>query len=96
MSAPDRGREPPIEAEESPADPAVESTDPVATDPVATDPVAPDLDEPLASGTLPQAVACPFCESADTSQFAVFGGQASTSQYYCNGCRTVFDFLRWR
>lgn len=71
--------------------------DPADADGDATRPVdTVDLDEPLSSETLPDAVACPFCESTDTGQFAVFGGQASTSQYYCNGCRTVFEFLKWR
>ncbi|MDX1578371.1 MAG: hypothetical protein R3266_07795 [Gemmatimonadota bacterium] len=54
------------------------------------------LDETLASANLPNALVCPFCESTDTRQFALFGGQASTSQYYCNACRTVFEALRWR
>lgn len=53
-------------------------------------------DETLKSDALPERVVCPFCEKDDTEQFASFGGQASTSQYYCNGCRTVFDFFKWR
>ena len=53
-------------------------------------------DETLKSGALPETVRCPFCRERDTEQFAAFGGQASTSQYYCNSCRTVFDFLKWR
>ncbi len=54
------------------------------------------LDEPLKSDALPESVACPFCEGLDTEQFSAFGGQVSTSQYYCNRCATVFDTWRWR
>lgn len=54
------------------------------------------LDETLASENLPESVTCPFCREDDTHLFAAFGGQASTSQYYCRRCRTVFDYLRWR
>jgi hypothetical protein len=53
-------------------------------------------DRPLHSSELPDAVACPFCDGLDTEQFSTFGGQVSTSQYYCNPCRTVFDCFRWR
>lgn len=45
---------------------------------------------------MPSSVPCPFCDSDDTDPFATFGGQASTAQYYCNACRTVFEALRWR
>lgn len=53
-------------------------------------------DETLRSDALPASVPCPFCGGRDTEQFAAFGGQASTSQYYCRPCRSVFEFLRWR
>ncbi|MDH3732724.1 MAG: hypothetical protein OEU54_04285 [Gemmatimonadota bacterium] len=53
-------------------------------------------DETLKSDVLPDSVRCPFCNLEDTEQFSTFGGQVSTSQYYCNRCRTVFDFFRWR
>lgn len=53
-------------------------------------------DEPLHSSELPDSVVCPFCSGTDTEQFSTFGGQVSTSQYYCNPCRTVFDYFRWR
>ncbi len=54
------------------------------------------LNGPLHSGELPLAVECPFCASADTEQFSAFGSAVSTSQYYCNGCRTVFEFMKRR
>lgn len=41
------------------------------------------------------AVACPFCGSVETEWFAMFGHFLLASQYYCRGCRTVFDVLRW-
>lgn len=53
-------------------------------------------DGPLHSGELPAAVDCPFCASSDTEQFSAFGSAVSTSQYYCNGCRTVFEFMKRR
>jgi transcription elongation factor Elf1 len=53
-------------------------------------------DTPLRSKELPDSVVCPFCNEDDTEQFSTFGGQVSTSQYYCNRCRTVFDYFRWR
>lgn len=56
----------------------------------------PPLDDPVESSAMPSSVPCPFCDSDDTDPFATFGGQASTAQYYCNACRTVFEALRWR
>ena len=55
-----------------------------------------DIDTPLESTTLPASLPCPFCESENTEVFSSFGGQASTCQYYCNDCRTVFEAMRWR
>lgn len=53
-------------------------------------------DETLRSDALPESVGCPFCGGDETEQFAAFGGQVSTSQYYCRPCRSVFEYLRWR
>lgn len=41
-------------------------------------------------------VACPFCGSSDTELFGLFGNMQLASQYYCNGCHTVFDYVAWR
>lgn len=41
-------------------------------------------------------VACPFCGSTDTELFGLFGQMHLASQYYCNGCHTVFDYVVWR
>jgi len=54
------------------------------------------LDEALRSAALPDDLECPFCGSADTEPFSAFGSALSTSQYYCNGCRTVFEFMKRR
>lgn len=48
---------------------------------------------PLASA-LPEAVACPFCGSRDSEPLAAYGSLLMTSQYYCNGCRTTFEWMR--
>ncbi|WP_419949960.1 hypothetical protein [Candidatus Palauibacter sp.] len=54
------------------------------------------LDRPVESASLPSSIPCPFCDADDSSPFTTFGGQASTAQYYCNACRTVFEAMRWR
>lgn len=41
-----------------------------------------------------KAPACPFCQSTETEMMALFGSQLLTSQYYCNGCHTVFEVVR--
>ncbi len=46
------------------------------------------------SQALEQAVACPFCGSADVELLAPFGSQLLTDQYYCRACRTPFEHLR--
>lgn len=44
---------------------------------------------------LPESVACPFCAATETEIFSPFGSVASVAQYYCRGCRTVFEYLKW-
>ncbi|WP_449727657.1 PaaD-like zinc ribbon domain-containing protein [Bacillus norwichensis] len=39
---------------------------------------------------------CSFCESEDVSRMASFGTAQLVSQYYCNNCRSVFEFIRWQ
>ena len=46
-------------------------------------------------GVPPEAVSCPFCERDDTRLLNPFGGQLSVAQYWCNRCRTGFDYLKW-
>jgi len=38
---------------------------------------------------------CPFCGSADTELESTFGTEVSKSQYYCNGCETVFERIKY-
>lgn len=83
---PTRGQRPPPGTPPSPGTPPDNAEGRAAT----------TMDTPLHSAELPDSVSCPFCEDDDTEQFSAFGGQASTSQYYCNRCRTVFDCFRWR
>ncbi|MFC7115504.1 hypothetical protein ACFQH2_11865 [Natronoarchaeum sp. GCM10025703] len=40
-------------------------------------------------------VVCPFCESMDTEQESAFGSEISKTQYYCNGCNTVFERIKF-
>ncbi len=67
--------------------------DPENDDDAAT---AGEPDETLHFDTLPDAPACPFCGGSETEQFAAFGSAASTSQFYCRPCRSVFEYLKWR
>ena len=46
------------------------------------------------ASSLPATVACPFCGSRDSEPLATYGSLLMTSQYYCNGCRTTFEWLR--
>ncbi len=41
------------------------------------------------------AVPCPFCGSTDTELMSLFGSSQLTSQYYCRGCRTAFERVKW-
>lgn len=40
-------------------------------------------------------VACPHCGSTDVELEAPFGGSLMTRQYWCRGCRTVFEWIKW-
>jgi transposase-like protein len=40
-------------------------------------------------------VECPFCHATDTEMIALFGMQMMTSQYYCNGCHSAFEAVKW-
>ena len=46
------------------------------------------------TAALPAAVACPFCNGHDSKPLAAFGSLLMTSQYYCNTCRTTFEWVR--
>jgi transposase-like protein len=38
---------------------------------------------------------CPFCGSTDVELESAFGSEISKSQYYCNGCSTMFERLKF-
>lgn len=38
---------------------------------------------------------CPYCESTDVTLESAFGSEISKRQYYCHGCRTVFERLKY-
>lgn len=46
-------------------------------------------------GSPPRQVSCPFCEGTDTKLINPFGGQLSVAQYWCNRCRTGFEYIKW-
>ncbi|HEV2356935.1 MAG TPA: hypothetical protein VGZ23_04905 [bacterium] len=43
----------------------------------------------------PAMPACPFCGSGETELLSLFGSSALTSQYYCRGCRSAFEQVKW-
>jgi C4-type Zn-finger protein len=50
---------------------------------------------PRQAGTPPEHAPCPFCEGTDTKLINPFGGQLSMAQYWCNRCRTGFEYIKW-
>jgi ring-1,2-phenylacetyl-CoA epoxidase subunit PaaD len=40
------------------------------------------------------AVECPYCGSAETEFFSLFGSQLLTAQYYCRACHTPFEQIK--
>jgi hypothetical protein len=51
--------------------------------------------EDEAADTLPESAPCPFCDGMDTRLLNPFGGQLSVAQYWCNACRTGFEYIMW-
>ncbi|WP_420830178.1 hypothetical protein [Polycladomyces abyssicola] len=39
---------------------------------------------------------CSFCNSTDVTLLSPFGTAQLVRQYYCNGCHSVFEFIRWQ
>ena len=40
-------------------------------------------------------VHCPFCDSEDVSLMSLFGTAQLVRQFYCNSCRSAFEFIKW-
>ena len=57
--------------------------------------MAPPDPRPAEAGVPPEHVASPICEGTDTRLLNPFGGQLSVAQYWCNRCRTGFDYIKW-
>ncbi len=38
---------------------------------------------------------CPFCASTNTRKESDFGTTLAYAQYYCQDCRTMFEWLKW-
>jgi hypothetical protein len=43
-----------------------------------------------------QGVVCPACEGDDTRLVSLFGGAASEVLYFCRGCGSCFQWVKWR
>ncbi|HYH78440.1 MAG TPA: hypothetical protein VEX86_01540 [Longimicrobium sp.] len=56
------------------------------------EPTPPQAAEP---GSPPANAPCPFCRKTDTKLLNPFGGQLTVAQYWCNLCRTGFDYIKW-
>ncbi|WP_176713782.1 hypothetical protein [Pseudobacillus wudalianchiensis] len=39
---------------------------------------------------------CSFCDSEDVNKLSQFGTAQLVSQFYCNNCQSVFEFIRWQ
>lgn len=44
---------------------------------------------------LPERPPCPFCDSTETELISPFGGQLTVAGYWCRGCRTGFEYIKW-
>lgn len=41
-------------------------------------------------------IQCSFCSSDNVEKISAFGTAQLVRQYYCNSCRTVFEYIRWQ
>ncbi|MGN7298066.1 PaaD-like zinc ribbon domain-containing protein [Ferdinandcohnia sp. SAFN-114] len=39
---------------------------------------------------------CSFCSSEDVKKISSFGTAQLVRQYYCNECKSVFEYIRWQ
>lgn len=49
-----------------------------------------------APDSLPTEPVCPFCDQRETEIMNAFGSHASVSTYWCRGCRSPFEMMKWR
>jgi hypothetical protein len=45
--------------------------------------------------SLPDHAPCPFCGGTETRLLSPFAGQLTVAQYWCNHCRTGFEYIKW-
>ncbi|WP_425441645.1 hypothetical protein [Thalassobacillus cyri] len=55
----------------------------------------------LVSGMFPMSetdkkIACPFCSSDNVQIIAPFGTAQLVRQYYCNACKSCFEYIKWQ
>jgi hypothetical protein len=50
---------------------------------------------PPGAELLPESPPCPFCGLGDTELMSAFGGQLSVATYWCLGCGSPFEFMKW-
>ena len=50
---------------------------------------------PPGAELLPDSPPCPFCGQCDTELVSAFGGQLSVATYWCRGCGSPFEFMKW-
>jgi len=43
---------------------------------------------------LPASVECPFCRGRETELHSPFGSALSVATYWCNHCRTAFEWFK--
>ncbi|WP_441296845.1 PaaD-like zinc ribbon domain-containing protein [Bacillus sp. V33-4] len=43
-----------------------------------------------------KSIQCSFCSSENVKKISSFGTAQLVRQYYCNGCRSVFEYVRWQ
>lgn len=48
-----------------------------------------------AASSQEDAPACPHCGSVDTERMSRFGTVLGTAQFYCRGCSTTFEQMKW-
>jgi hypothetical protein len=44
---------------------------------------------------LPESPACAFCGGTRTELHSPFGSALSVATYWCNECRTAFEWVKW-